>query len=49
MLVDVVHVLSHKLRELFLVLEDDIVTGDEVKAPRTQLGGIVKLRGQKET
>ena len=49
MLVDVVHVRSGQLRELFFVLEDDVVAGDKVKAPCTQLGGIVELRGQKET
>ena len=49
MLVDVDHVVSYKLRELFFGLEDDIVAGDKVEAPCTQLGGVVKLRGQKET
>ena len=49
MLVDVVHVISSQLRELFFVLNDDIVAGDKVKAPCTQLRGIVELRGQKET
>ena len=44
MLVDVVHVISSQLRELFFVLNDDIVAGDKVKAPCTQLRGIVELR-----
>ena len=49
MLIDVLQLLPRQLREPFLVLEDDIVAGDEVEAPRTQLGGTMKLRGQQET
>jgi hypothetical protein len=48
-LVDVVQVLLCQPRELLLALEDDIVAGDEVEAPHTQLRGTMKLRGLKET
>ena len=49
MLVDVLHVVSSEVRELFFVLEDFIVARDEVEAPCTQLGGIVQLGGEKKT
>ena len=47
MLVDVLHVLSCQVGELFFVLEDNVVARDKMEAPSTQLGGVVKLRGEK--
>lgn len=34
--------------ELFLVLEDKVVAGDEVEAPAAELLGIMELRGKQE-